>query len=412
MTSTGNQAACSVGQATPVTNPARACFVVFSDDWGVHPSSCQHLFRQIVGHHRVIWVNTIGMRNPTLTWTDLRKAWRKIVTMFGSRPASAAAERPGGLVVCQPFMLPFTGLTAVRRFNKYSVIRAVGKAMQKWSIAKPVVVSTVPNACDYVTELGAQRIVYYCVDDFGSWPGLEHELVRGMERQLVGSSDLIVATARKLQERMLEVARCPVHLMTHGVDVEHFGVEPAQEHPLLQSIPHPRIGYYGLFDARTDVQLLADVASRTPQSSFVIAGPVELDVPRLRAMSNVRFTGPVPYGELPSLIKGLDALMIPYLVNEFTASISPLKLKEYLVSGKPVISTPIAEALRHSDDVFIAATVPEWQAALARAQDADVAGRRRAQRALLATESWSCKAREFVALCLDRDERATRSMPA
>jgi hypothetical protein len=56
-------------------------FIVFSDDWGEHPSSSQHIFRRIAATHDVLWVNTIGLRKPNLSRLDLAKARRKIRKM-------------------------------------------------------------------------------------------------------------------------------------------------------------------------------------------------------------------------------------------------------------------------------------------------------------------------------------------
>src|SRR6478752_5472480 len=93
-------------------------FIVFSDDWGEHPSSCQHLFRELIGDHAVLWVNTIGMRSPSLTFEDFRKALRKIAKMFrrGAPPADREWQSQPQPRVCQPFMLPFSAIGLVRRF--------------------------------------------------------------------------------------------------------------------------------------------------------------------------------------------------------------------------------------------------------------------------------------------------------
>src|SRR5262249_42021005 len=97
-------------------DPVRPSFVVFSDDWGGHPSSCQHLFRHVAATHQVLWVNTIGMRRPTMAWSDARKAFEKLSKML----RRASQDSNGNthnfrLQVCQPFMLPFNSIRAIRR---------------------------------------------------------------------------------------------------------------------------------------------------------------------------------------------------------------------------------------------------------------------------------------------------------
>ena len=382
------------------TDAGAMSFIVFSDDWGEHPSSCQHLFRQIAGRFPVLWVNTIGMRQPKLAWSDVRKAWLKVSKMLrGARDGRRERVSDVPVHVCQPFMLPFSSIGGVRRFNRRSVLRAVREAAAALSLRHIVVVSTVPNACDYVSDLGADRVVYYCVDDFTQWPGLEHDLVRAMERQLIDRSDVLVATSTELHRKLAAGSDKSPHLLTHGVDIGLFSGEATSEHACLAHIPKPRAGYFGLFDERSDQALISAVAAANRHIAFVFTGPVATDVSVLQREPNIYFTGSVDYAELPVLVKGLDALFIPYLVNAFTASISPLKLKEYLVTGKPVIVTPMAEAVRLAEHISIASDASEWTKALNAALRADVPARRKTVVAALQGESWAEKARQFLAMC-------------
>ncbi len=377
-------------------------FIVFADDWGEHPSSCQHLFRVIGARHRVLWINTIGMRNPTLTVADLRKVRTKLRKMFRGDGAVASTRSVGAnqpnVHVRQPFMLPFSSFAGVRGVNRLSVVGLVKRAAAELGMRDPVIVSTVPNACDFVSQLGSARIVYYCVDDFAQWPGFEHDLVRRMERELIERSHVLIATSRSLYDRLSTNGK-PTYLLTHGVDLRLFGSEVATEHACLAQIPRPRAGYFGLFDERSDQDLIASLARRLPNYSFVLTGPVATNISRLQALANVHFTGPVRYEELPALVKGLDALFIPYLVNDFTATISPLKLKEYLATGKPVITTPMAEALLQGRNLTIARTVEDWEAALEAARRIDHGARKQSMQRLLAEESWERKALRFINIC-------------
>lgn len=376
-------------------------FVVFSDDWAGHPSSCQHLFRHVAAKHQVLWVNTIGMRRPTVAWSDLRKACEKISRMVRrSRQDSRGKADNLGLQVCQPFMLPFNSIALVRKFNQYSVTRAALRHARELNMVRPILVATVPNACDYVGFLEEGRVIYYCVDDFAQWPGLEQDLVDEMEEQLIAKADVLVATSQNLYQK-LAISGKRTHLLAHGVDLSLFTQEAPMEHECLAGIPRPRAGYFGLFDGRSDQSVIATVASQMKGFSFVITGPVATDVATLRAHSNIFFTGSVPYAQLPALVKGLDVLFIPYVVNEFTDSISPLKLKEYLVTGKPVIATPITEATLQRQFITIASTVDEWQGALQSALLVDIAARRQSISAVMANETWADKAVTFLSICTD-----------
>jgi glycosyltransferase involved in cell wall biosynthesis len=376
-------------------------FIVFSEDWGEHPSSCQHLFRRIAVNHPVLWVNTIGMRSPTLSMTDFHKARIKLGKMLRGTREAQSRDLPQRLRlhVSQPPMLPFASIRIVREWNRRSVIRRVREAARSLGMKSPVIVSAVPNACDFVNALDRRRVVYYCVDDFTQWPGLDHALVRELDQLMIDASDSLIATSLKLERRLRESGK-PTWLLQHGVDIDLFGEVAPAEHSCLAAIPRPRAGYLGLFDERNDIELIAALARRMSDVSFVFTGPVTADVSQLAAFRNVFLTGPVPYRELPQVIRGLDALFIPYLVNSFTDSISPLKFREYLATGKAVVTTPLAEALLQKEHIEIARTVDEWERALRTGFGVDVAARKARLASVLQGESWDDKAKQFLAMCL------------
>ncbi|WP_457570424.1 glycosyltransferase [Desulfovulcanus sp.] len=376
-------------------------FLVFSDDWGEHPSSCQHIFKHIVKEYPVVWVNTIGMRMPRLNKTDAAKAIKKVKKMFLATPHSGKGSvLHANLSVIQPFMLPFNK-GPVRKLNQHSVIKTVRQELKRRRLNSPVLVTTVPNACDYVGQCGEGKVVYYCVDDFAEWPGLEHDLVQQMEQDLISKTDIFIATSQKLYHKLSRFGK-PIHLLTHGVDLEHFSNEPQEEHHLLKAIPKPRVGYFGLFDERTDQDLLAKIVSKLPEVSFVITGRIEADISRLTTFPNVYFTGPLPYEELPAMVKGWDVCILPYVRNALTESISPLKLKEYMATGKAVISAPIPEARFMGELIYIAETSEEWEKLihLCIKPKKNDSKRDDDRASFLMSESWEKKTQYFLERCL------------
>lgn len=379
------------------TSPA---FLVFSDDWGEHPSSCQHIFKHIARRHQVVWVNTVGLRVPRPTRVDFEKALvklRKMLSKSDHGPAVGRSDAP--LEVLQPFMLPFVKCPGVNTVNRFFVLRAVRGALARAGIESPILVITAPNACDYIGSCGEAKSVYYCVDDFSEWPGLDKGLVRNMEDALVSRADRFIATSQLLYDRIAEHGK-EVLLLSHGVDAEFFAEAANGEHALLDRIPKPRVGYFGLFDDRSDLQLLSEVARSLSDISFVITGTVQADVARLRSLGNVYFTGSVPYEELPSLSMGFDICMLPYKINRLTDAIQPLKIKEYLATGKPVISTRLKEAVTLEDYLDIAETAEEWVSCIGERLGglADEVKSRRA--VFLSHESWQAKSRRFLDHCL------------
>ncbi len=292
-------------------------------------------------------------------------------------------------------MLPFLNIPAIRFLNKKSVVYQVKKQLKSLNMNSPVIVVTAPNACDYINHFNESSVVYYCVDDFSEWPGLDKNLVKAMENELIKKSDIFIATSQNLYKN-IESQGQQVNLLTHGVDIEFFSAVQEKEHYLLENIPKPRVGYFGLFDDRSDKNLLIEIAKLLPDISFVITGGIETDTSQLEKIKNIYLTGRIPYVELPQMAKGYDICMLPYKKNKLTDSIQPLKFKEYLATGKPIISTPIKEALKLEKHINIANTVTEWTDSIGRNLTGLSLTSLEMRSQFIKNESWQKKSEQFL----------------
>ncbi len=377
---------------------AENSFLVFSDDFGEHPSSCQHLFHYVPDCYPVLWVNTVGMRTPNPTLRDFKKAVFKLKNMMFGSGINSDRISENQINVCQPPMLPFLNIPGTKSINKLSVYSTVNKRLNNLGMQSPIVVITAPNASDYIGLFKGLRTVYYCVDDFAEWPGLNKKLVQQMEKELIRKSDILIATSQNLFNKLSGQGK-EVHLLTHGVDFDLFNNTQGEEHALLRNIPKPRVGYFGLFDDRSDKDLIEAVAKKMPDISFIITGNIETDVSSLKGRENIFLTGSIPYKELPAMAKGWDVCMLPYKLNKLTDAIQPLKIKEYLATGKPVISTPIREALKLKDYVALAERVDNWQTEIRRLLNGISLEMQKDREVYLKAESWEGKADKFFGIC-------------
>jgi glycosyltransferase involved in cell wall biosynthesis len=262
----------------------------------------------------------------------------------------------------------------------------------------PIVVSTVPNAAEYPKILVGHCVVYYCVDDFSLWPGLDAKRVSDMERRLVEQSEIIVAVSDALALKFANSGK-KVEILTHGVDLEHFGASTDSEHAMLKSIPAPRVGFFGLIDGRFDGSLVDALAVQMPDLSFVFAGPIDASAGELPVRKNLHFVGPIPYAELPAFVAGLIALILPYKTNGLADMLSPLKLKEYLATRKPVVIAPLAAAREWSDVLVVARSRMDWEVAVRAVIDGTPLDCATETDARLTAEAWAIKASELLSLC-------------
>jgi glycosyltransferase involved in cell wall biosynthesis len=327
-------------------------FIIFSDDWGRHPFSCQHIMGHFLPHNRLLWVNTIGMRNPRLTVYDLKRSIEKVSSWFGSHEANRS-PLPENLTVISPVMTPYNNVSFVRALNRQTVIRTVKQALTTLHFCDPVVITTLPNAADYVGALGEVLSVYYCVDDFTHWPGVDGDLIKRMEELLLDKVDFVCASSEDLCRKKSRNGARPM-LLAHGVDFDHFQAQVGGAKQALPDCPSPVIGFFGAISSWLDFDLLASLASMRPDWSFVLVGPVDTDVSSLESLANVHLSGRVSYQELPAVAAGFAVALIPFQLNEMTRSVNPLKLMEYLACGLPVVSTPLPEVLKFAGTVYIA----------------------------------------------------------
>jgi len=377
---------------------SRRGFIVFGDDWGGHPSSVQHLFRRIARAHRTVWVNTVGLRPPRLDRNDAGRVVRKVRRWFAPATETSVTAQDEGLDlhVVSPPMSPWSGAALLREANRVSVRTRVEAAVARLGMRAPIVVSTVPNGVDGAGIGGSQALIYYCVDDFTNWPGVDTDVAAEMERELLDVAAGVVATSARLAETR-RPRRGVTTVLPHGVDVRHFAraSDPATTPRSGLRRGRPLLGYIGLVDERMDVDLVARAAKRRPDWDFVFVGPTDRAPDRRLERDNVRLLPAVPYAALPEVLAAFDVALLPYARNELTRSINPLKLREYLASGRPVVSTSLPEVLAYAPEVRIADDVDAFEAAV----EAALAGprdRRVARAALLAGEDWDARAARFL----------------
>lgn len=192
------------------------------------------------------------------------------------------------------------------------------------------------------------------------------------EAELLRRADLVFTAGPALYEAQQH--RHPrVHCLPNAVDAAHFapsGLDPGDLQAdlaaaLQAALPRPRLGCFGVVDGRVDLALLAGVADARPRWQIVMAGPVAgIDPDTLPQRPNIHWLGLQPYARLPHLLAGWDLALMPFVLNESTAFLSPTETLAYLAGEKPVVSTPLRDvALLHGDVVRLASGVLDVVAA-------------------------------------------------
>ena len=223
-----------------------------------------------------------------------------------------------------------------------------------------------PMMLPFSRHLDADVTVFDAMDELSKFKFAPAKLL-DLEQELIDRSDIVFTGGSSLYEAKKD-RHHSVHCFPSSVDRTHFmkararQFEPADQ----EDLPRPRLGFYGVIDERFDIDLLDKVAAMRPNWSFVMVGPVvKISDENLPKRPNICYLGGKTYNELPAYLSGWDVALMPFAMNESTQFISPTKTPEYLAGGKPVVSTPIKDVVRHYghlEGVKIASTPEEFVA--------------------------------------------------
>ncbi|HTY43276.1 MAG TPA: glycosyltransferase, partial [Thermoanaerobaculia bacterium] len=186
------------------------------------------------------------------------------------------------------------------------------------------------------------RVVYDCMDEHTGF-GTHGPETESDERRLVAEADLVAATSRLLVEKVRRV-RPRVLALPNAGDAARFERLPARAASPLAKLPRPVVGYYGAIAAWFDAPAVADAARRHPEWSFALVGGVSgADLSSLEGRPNVHRFGEVPYEKLPAWVAGFDVCTIPFERSPLTEATNPVKVYEYLATGKPIVARRLPE---------------------------------------------------------------------
>ena len=263
---------------------------------------------------------------------------------------------------------------------------------------RPIVWVACPAACDAAIKMTSAALVYQRTDRFEDYPNVDVNVIRSYDQRLKQAADMTVYVNRTLYEDEGSECRNAV-LSDHGVDYELFS--NAHEDPALpedlRDIPHPIAGFFGGIDDHTsNIKLMEQVVTELPGFSFVFVGKASSDCDRLAANRNVFMLGQKPYEMIPHYGKAFDVCFMPWQQNRWIQACNPVKLKEYLALGKPIVTTPFRELEFYEGLTYQAVGADDFARAIQQALDEDNPERARARRDHVKDKSWDAVARKLM----------------
>lgn len=284
---------------------------------------------------------------------------------------------PNLWVFTMPIVLPFFQMSVtINQLNNAFLLPVLRSHIKKLGFKNLIFWTYTPHSGDFVGRLGERAAVYECVDEFTATKGLvSPSIIDRLERALVGKVDLVSVTGEGLYPRRSQWAR-RIEVIPNGAEVNHFSKAADPATPLAEDIaalPRPIVGYLGVIQYWIDTALLARIAKKHTDWSVVLIGPPGLlaDLKPLEGIPNVHLLGLVPYEKLPQYFKGFDVCVNPYVMDGIAEGCSPLKLYEYLATGKPIVSVDMPEARRFAGLIRIARDSDDFIAQVEAAIDTD-----------------------------------------
>ncbi|WP_161794553.1 glycosyltransferase [Demequina globuliformis] len=348
----------------------------------------QHLAVGLARSRRVVYIESLGLRRPRLSPSDLRRAWARL-TRSRDSPV-AGREAPPDLTVVSPHVIPFHRSRLVRAINRRLLRRQV---LRRVPDAGSAILWTF-SPLDYGLGALFHRTVYHCVDLLHEVPRVPRQLVLSSEADLCARADVLIASSTSVCAHLArQHHRSPVL----WENVAHTDTFSAPAHP-------PRRGNRAVFagnltPSKVDFALLHEIVDRG--IPLELAGPSHTDGTsadrELRALLDeplVTHHGNLDLAALAQLFAGCTVGLIPYELNGYTQGVFPMKVYEYLSAGLTVVSTALPALADSQIEGVHLATTSHFTDAVERALAAWTEAQAAANVASAAPHSWTRRVAE------------------
>lgn len=369
-------------------------------DWWYHNRAHSEIqiMCQLSNHIPVVFVNSLGMRTPRPGVST--QPWGRILRKLRSMTKGLRKVAPM-MWVFSPLMLPPTSKLWLRKINACLIAVQIRLVLKIVGIRRWFTWVTVPTAYDVLEALPRSVTIFNRSDAFSKFHEVNEQFIKSCEEKLLKNSDMTLYVNRKLMAEDIGPEDHKYYL-GHGVDYGRFASASGNGksvHPDLASLKHPIVGYFGAIDDyATDLKLFKLAAQSLPEMSFVLIGLSTVDISDIISLPNVHYFGFRAYAEIPKFGAGFDVGIMPWFQNEWIEYCNPIKLKEYLALGIPIVTMPIPQTDEYPGLLSVATTPQGFVEAIRTSLATNDERSKLLRQKAVEKDSWSCKATEVLKL--------------
>ena len=385
-------------------------FIIFGSDKWEYPGMQQTIMRFLSRKNRILFVNPLGTRKVSIKFSEFGIYLHRVVRIFQNNN-NHRNETPHNIYFCNPRMVPLVYNRTVMQFNKLIMQAQFSRLLSRLAFDNYVLWVGTPTAASFLDIFDPELLVYNPVDRYSKFSFVDSAKIANYERDIASRADAVICTAEAIR-RDLEPYNSRCFTVTHGVDVNHFqsALQKDSVPEDIKNISGPIIGFIGGIADWVDIDLLIDVSKRYPDANLVLIGKTNPDVrglSQLESRPNVHFLGYKEYRVLPDYLKQFTVCLIPYVINERLVAVDPIKLREYLAQGKPVVSVDLPEVRKLQDVVYIGENSKDFVGKIGKAMAEDNPSLNEERIRVARQSDWGAKIEEISDIVNDAIERRT-----
>lgn len=347
--------------------------------------------RMLSKKNRIIYVNSLGTRRIKFDRRQFKFYLSKIENIL-----QKTYMYQNRCVVHSPKIIPLIYNKHITFLNRILIRIQIQRLLDRHNFSRYILWVGSPMVAKFHDLFEPELTVYHAVDRYAKFEFVDGEKIMECEQVIAKKADVILCTADAIRNDLIDY-NCAIYTIPHPVDYKHFfsaygnGRVPEK----MKKIKKPIIGYFGGLSERVNYSLIAKTANRYPDASVVLIGKKHFDGTVFENLPNIHLLGQQPFEELPLYLKQFSVCMIPYNVNELMEGVDPIKLREYMCLGKPVVSVDLPEIRKHRGLVYIGKDDDDFVEKISDAlkeNDPDMCGRRIR---FAAENDWSIKINEI-----------------